>query len=364
MKPSQWAPLFCCFVVALAGAGCGSTSGNDGDATGAGGSAGAGGGASGTSGTAGAAGAGGGGAGTGGGAAGGGGATPDAGPPVTWTPEVVTTPYVEDFGGVWGTSATNVWVAGLRRVMNWDGSAWTDTELNALFTGPRQHLAGTAPDDVWVSGQRVASFDGSQWTELGAPNVGPDVATVVWRTPGLETWAADLRGFWKLDGSTWVGVGGELGPDPNRNVTWHAMWGSSDDDIWAVGIGGHRAHYDGQSWTLESENGPDYLGMWGLASDAIWVVGSFQVWRFDGTDWSEVFAGLPPQRRDIWVGSESDIWVVGQGGRVQHFDGQSWTEFGDVAGGRLLEAVWGTGDGTVWAVGNDGAIVRFKRDAL
>lgn len=285
----------------------------------------------------------------------------DAAPAVTWTRESIPPPVGEDFGDVWGTSQSDVWVASRRRVLHWDGSSWRDWELGALFTGSRQHLAGSAPDDVWVSGQRVAHFDGSDWTELGAPFVGPDIATNVWRSSDLVSWAADLRGFWRLEGATWSPVTGALAPDPSRNITWHALWGAAPDDIWAAGIGGHRARYDGTSWKMVSDSGPDIMGMWGVAADAIWSVGSHQLWRFDGQDWSTVKSDLPPQRLDVWASSESDIWIVGEDGLVHHYDGSSWVER-NIGSGDRLNAVWGTGDGVVWTVGEAGTIERFVRD--
>ncbi len=285
----------------------------------------------------------------------------DVTPPATWTREPLSPPVTEDFGDVWGTSRDDVWVASLRRVLHWNGSGWRDWELTSLFTGPRQHLAGTGPSDVWVSGQRVAFFDGGDWTELGFANVGPDIATNVWRSSDGTTWAADLRGFWKLEGSTWMPVTGELSPDPGRNITWHAMWGSAPDDIWAAGIGGNRARYDGTSWKHVSNVGPDIMGMWGIAADAIWSVGSYQLWRFDGQDWSTIKNDLPPQRLDVWASSDSDIWVVGENGLVHQYDGSTWTER-MVPSGERLNAVWGTGDGVVWVVGRNGTIERFVRD--
>jgi hypothetical protein len=74
--------------------------------------------------------------------------------------------------------------------------------------------------------------------------------------------------------------------------------------------------------------------------------------------------------RGIWGSSNRDIWVVGNGGLILHFDGRTWRQsipprsLDRVWGNRLssddvdrqLDAVWGSGPRDVWAAGSGGIL--------
>jgi hypothetical protein len=66
------------------------------------------------------------------------------------------------------------------------------------------------------------------------------------------------------------------------------------------------------------------------------------------SEWVQVdpTAGL----QDIWGLSSTDIFAVGGGGRVRHFDGQAWTGMDSGTEFNLL-AVWGSAGDDVYAVG-------------
>jgi hypothetical protein len=53
----------------------------------------------------------------------------------------------------------------------------------------------------------------------------------------------------------------------------------------------------------------------------------------------------------------NDVWAVGYGGAVGHWDGTVWTPI-NVGFGLDIEAVFAFPDGTVWVGGLDGAILR------
>lgn len=60
----------------------------------------------------------------------------------------------------------------------------------------------------------------------------------------------------------------------------------------------------------------------------------------------------------IWGSSHEDVWAVGAGGAIAHFDGTAW-ELVESPTQSLLSAVHGTADGHAFAVGQDGALYGY-----
>lgn len=64
---------------------------------------------------------------------------------------------------------------------------------------------------------------------------------------------------------------------------------------------------------------------------------------------------------NLWAISASDIWGVGSGGNIVHYDGTSWTKNTTLnAGSGGLTAVWASGPSDVWVVGGAGYIGRYN----
>jgi len=88
-------------------------------------------------------------------------------------------------------------------------------------------------------------------------------------------------------------------------------------------------------------------------------MGSTPMGKFCRAGWCWVQPGLLGSNlTDVWGSSASDVWVVGEGGAILHFDGSDWglvdTDFT-----ADLQAVRGASASDVWAAGRRGAIVRY-----
>ena len=156
-----------------------------------------------------------------------------------------------------------------------------------------------------------------------------------------------------------------------------SIWGSSADDIWAVGAepedgaGPLVFHFDGSSWrridtgrigdlwwVFGFEGGPVFMGgeggmllrwegnrlsrmqppgngtvfgIWGVSPDDLWAVGGNVidgafVWRYDGERWREA-EGFPAEQYKghsmfkVWGRSAEDVWMVGTKGLALHYRG-------------------------------------------
>lgn len=157
------------------------------------------------------------------------------------------------------------------------------------------------------------------------------------------------------------------------------IWGSSPDDIWAVG-GSAARHWDGKTWTRMnfSDMKGSIVSVGGNATDDVWLAfhdgeaktGSLVHWN--GKQWSLAHKRENSWPGGIWANGPRDAWAVGSimggGGYIYHWNGESWTLSADKLDandeGRVLgrlEDVWGTGPKDVWAVGS--AIFHWNGDA-
>lgn len=64
--------------------------------------------------------------------------------------------------------------------------------------------------------------------------------------------------------------------------------------------------------------------------------------------------------QSLWVQSANDIWAVGNGATILHYDGTSWTvKPAPVGVSENLYGVWASGPSSAWAVGAFGRILRY-----
>ncbi len=123
------------------------------------------------------------------------------------------------------------------------------------------------------------------------------------------------------------------------NATGSLWWISVtpiDGSFYMVGEGGLILRYDlaTRTFTRYATPGDALLfGIWGASADALWAVGDNNLgdavlWRFDGSVWTDATAQLPeatPALSKVWGRSASEVYAVGQQGTVLRFDGEAWS---------------------------------------
>jgi len=124
-----------------------------------------------------------------------------------------------------------------------------------------------------------------------------------------------------------------------------SIWGSSPNDIWAVGPGGDLDktifHFDGFKWKSDGiVRNLSPLGIWGTTSNNIWICAmEGKIWHFNGFSWAQDtvislsnFISLSFQ--DIWGDEESNLYAVGHAqdihnkfiGVLFHYNGKVWNK--------------------------------------
>ena len=288
--------------------------------------------------------------------------------------------------------------------------------LSSQFFG----IAALSDIDVWAVGQYdslagtytpllrgiTAHWDGSAWTLVPTPAVGPSGTTLtavvaasshdVWAMGWSSTYGTPQTLTQRWDGSGWSVV---ASPVITGGSSLEGATLLSSSDIWAVGNRGGglplptvatlTTHWNGSSWSaVPSPNvgnrWNDLVAVSAVSASDVWAVGSWRntgelyqnlALHWNGSAWSVVptpnTAGAENELLGVVAIARDDVWATGRvnDGIVErsvflHWNGATWTVVpgpggpGSVTGAGSLVAL---GASDVWAVGN--TVAHWDGDA-
>lgn len=170
---------------------------------------------------------------------------------------------------------------------------------------------GPSADSLYLVGEEggAAYFNGSTFSVFDNLNTsGP--LTDVWGSSLSNVWAVGW-GLYRYNGTSWSANAAPV------DTTYYGIWGTSANDIFAVGIGGVIVHYNGTRWMqMDSPTHEHLMDVWGLSSDDVYAVGfDGTILHYDGTDWSTVSSSTSADLRSIH-GHSGWIYVGGDNGTL------------------------------------------------
>ena len=66
--------------------------------------------------------------------------------------------------------------------------------------------------------------------------------------------------------------------------------------------------------------------MWGSSGSNVFAVGTGgTILHYDGSSWSAMSSGTTRSLYGVWGSSGNDVFAVGNGGTILHYDGSSWS---------------------------------------
>jgi hypothetical protein len=231
-------------------------------------------------------------------------------------------------------------VGSLSLALHWNGSSWrrvrTPNSNNPTDAVVLTGVAAVAPNDAWA----VGTF-------------------THWDAPQFQR-AVIMR--W--NGTRWRLVRNACGPGLNKIDARTAT------DIWAVG-GTSTCHWDGSTWTHfpvapppNPMSSPFLFDVAVLSATNVWAVGweatscgegqvchSGEVQRWNGSAWTQVIDFVHIGYA-IDAVSATDIWSVGPGPAINHYDGQGWAEVPQGVPPGELWGVEASGPDDIWAAGD------------
>ncbi|MBX3207810.1 MAG: hypothetical protein KF764_22375 [Labilithrix sp.] len=176
----------------------------------------------------------------------------------------------------------------------------------------------------------------------------------------------------------------EASPDDDAGAAWRpvltdldgallSVWGSSERDVWAVGgaLGnGFDAlvvRFDGATWRrLAPGKTETFWWVHGTGPSDVWLVGEKgRVTHWDGAAFTEIASGTDATLYGVWAAAPDDAWAVGgtpeqpsgTNDVVLHWDGSSWKpEPLPEPKGAALFKVWGSSASDLYVVGEAGVV--------
>lgn len=257
---------------------------------------------------------------------------------------------------VWGIDENNVYAVGLvilslspfnvANIMHWDGAEWRKIEY---LEGTLFSIYGFEKNDIWVCGYwrvddnayaLISHWDGVEWRTWKF-NEFPGLNSI-WGTSSQNMYAVGTEGtILHYNGNAWQKMSSGITEELRE------IWGINDREIYAVGnsrttFNGIILKFNGQQWIKINDHTfrPDkpsgeLLSVWGGSSNR------FYVDRFMGHDTTWALVDWPRDNTlidDIFGSAENNIFAVGSFDLIMHYNGNTFHRYHfykKPSGGRL-----------------------------
>lgn len=276
-----------------------------------------------------------------------------------------------DLGGAvlsaWGSSPEDVYLVGgplgnggTAVVAHYGKAGWK--KLNPGGEDSYWWVTGTGANDLWMVGEkgRITHYDGGAFVEHQRPTT----ATLwgVWAASPNDVWAVggtpggglgapnDLVFHW--DGASWsqVPLPAPAGKSLNK------VWGTSSQDLYAVGEAGAIWHKKGDTWVNEGDPPlaqGNLLTVYGCSATDVYAVGGSDVLHSDGTTWTKVDVALSSAVNGVTCSPSGEVLITGFGGSKQRLVGGKWVDEFDVEPFGDFHGAWADSEGSFWIAGGD-----------
>jgi hypothetical protein len=223
---------------------------------------------------------------------------------------------------------------------------------------------GASPGSYWAGGRSgyVVHYDGGEWANVARPgNI-----RAIWGSSDQDIWAIGRANDTAMDwsggsdifhaqGTSWVQQ-----PSPTSN-TLFAVHGSSGHNVWAAGTAGTLLHSDGGSWQVDQPRqavtAQKLNAVWANAS-VVWAAADNGDLLFNsGSGWQMTHA-LIGQITSMSGTAADNLWIAGPNGAEQLTSAGWIVQNGGVDAG--FASIWTPGPGEAWALSNDGFVYRFS----
>lgn len=266
---------------------------------------------------------------------------------------------------VWAASASDVWVVGGREgagmgpsVFHFDGTAWTKRDTGQVNVDLWQ-VFGFADGTVFLGGSNgtILRYRNGTFEKLTTP--GNDTIFGLWGSSSDDVWAVGGqtagKGFvWRYRGTAFEALSG-LPAELDMATVWKVT-GRAANDVWMSCARGLILHWDGQAISSERI---------GATGESLFSIGCHEgrcvtagtnttngvLYQNDGAGW---VSKVPTPDGPVWRGITpmgAHTYVVGMIGSVLRLKDGSWVSDPHGLTTEALHAAWSDAEGNLFAVG-------------
>jgi hypothetical protein len=269
----------------------------------------------------------------------------------TWSQSTI--PGEAGLTGCWVFGSNDIYVVGGAVYKSTDGKTWKDVSPTVAGHSLSGGLSGYSmfalgEDDYWLTyGGVIYNVLDGQATYYVFPKDSAGFLHSSWGTSYNDMYAVGDGGtILHFDGGSWTkmasGTTGDL----------HSIWGTSDQNIWAAGYNDTKGtvtivHYHGTSWqVIDNSTLPGQIGSGGdgvttawtidsASSHRVYLAGAYLYKSVGGTVWSRdsgviqnALSGGGFASLNFMAGNAiNDYFVAGAGGFLSHWSGKSWDAY-------------------------------------
>ncbi len=217
-------------------------------------------------------------------------------------------------------------------------STWKEETGNQFFN----RLANVEGKLYGLMGSLVARYENAAWHSVESSGVTWLGGSATGRVLVIE-WDADIAFL----GTEWHTV------LQTARAQFVGIQGRSADDVYAVGEEGMIIHFDGSAWRAEQTGTERTFGdIWISDSGRLYAVGrGVAAVKADGV-WTVEDIEPYITLYAVWGAGDGDVFATGSEGRIYHHDGTTWESMSCPTEHDLPD-VWGSGPNDVYAVSRE-----------
>jgi hypothetical protein len=149
----------------------------------------------------------------------------------------------------------------------------------------------------------------------------------------------------------------------------NSLWGTSPTFIVGVGDYGDLFQNTGTGWHKQTVGNPSasYYGVAGAGSSDVWAVGDVDFAHWNGATWTTSAAPSGANGNPfyaVWLSGPGAGWAVGEQAVYAQLSAGAWTFIGHSSNGYAYHGVWGSSAKDVYIVGNGHSIAGVGNPLL
>ena len=257
------------------------------------------------------------------------------------------------------TSHEITWIVNtLGQPGNFIRDVWGFDDNNVYAVGGINHNDG---------GTTLIKWDGINWNYHSFPNGSAYSIFGFNQTELIVVGEWANRGFvGHYNNSNWIEYKSDYFLSKGDTVySLNSVWGSSPDNVWAVGQRGTIIHWNGQEWKKVDSGVEYYLNdIWGTSPDNIYAISlslsnNARLLHYDGTSWNEItsqIASLLRSLGSIWFDKNGTGYLSGS--NILHYNGNNFNHQIQVPGFQFR--VRGRSPADVFTSGFGGIVYHYN----